>query len=127
MDKYDENREKLINLFDIAAIPEKFIKTIDEGKIDFIITSRHSNIVGKGAEICVIYPELYRRVFVLYDYGYCIKFEEITINKFTDKDSRNREIGRLYHEEHLSQIFIGRLFKISQPSVSIILNRIEAV
>ena len=57
MDKYDENREKLINLFDIAAIPEQFIKTIDEGKIDFIITSRHSNIVGKVAEICVIYPE----------------------------------------------------------------------
>lgn len=125
MDKYDENREKLIDLFDIAAIPEKFIKTIDEGKIDFIITSRHSNIVGKVAEICVIYPELYRRVFVLYDYGSCINFEEIAINKFNSMEARNEEIRRLYREAGLTQNFIARLFKIQQPTVSIIINKHE--
>lgn len=122
MDKYDENREKLINLFDIAAIPEKFIKSLDDGKIDFLYVSKHSNVACKIAEICVIYPELYRKVFVLYDYGYCIKFEEISINQYEGFDGRNAEIRRLYKEEGLTQTFIGHLFKISQPSVSIILK-----
>lgn len=123
MDKYDFNREKLINLFDIDVIPEKFIQTLDEGKIEILCVSRNSNMVSKIAELSVIYPDMHRKVFALYDYGYCIKFEEITINEFMDKDSRNREIGRLYHEAHLSQSFIGRLFKISQPTVSIILSK----
>lgn len=123
MDKYDFNREKLINLFDIDLIPEKFIQTLDEGKIEFICLSHSSNMVSKIAEISVIYPDMHRKVFALYDYGYCIKFEEISINEFMDKDSRNKEICRLYHKAHLSQNFIARLFKISQPTVSIILSK----
>lgn len=123
MNNYDINREKLINLFDVALIPEKFINELDEGKIEFVCISHNSNLVSKVAELSIIYPDMYRKVFVLYDYGHCIKFEEIVINEFIDKDSRDKEICRLYNEAGLSQVFIGYLFKISQPSVSLILKK----
>ena len=126
MSKYDVNKEKLINLFDVALIPENFIKLIDNGEIEFFTTTKHSNVVGKRAEICVIYPDMYRKIFVLYDYGYCIKFEEIALNEFNDVRTRNKEICRLYSEAGLSQTFIGHLFKISQPSVSLIISRFTA-
>lgn len=123
MDRYDENREKLINILDIAAISEKFINTLDEGRIDFLFICRHSNVTGKVAEICIIYPDLFRKVFVLYDYGYCIKFKEIDVNEFNGREGRNEEIKRLYREGRLSQNFIARLFKIQQPTVSAIINK----
>jgi len=118
MNNYDINREKLINLFDVSLIPEKFINELGEGIIEYVAVSRNSNMVSKVAELSIIYPDMYRKVFVLYDYGYCIKFKEIVINEFMDK-----EICRLYNEAGLSQVFIGYLFKISQPSVSLILKK----
>ena len=123
MNNHDINREKLINLFDVSLIPEKFISELDEGIIEYVAVSRNSNMVSKVAELSVIYPDMLRKIFVLFDYGYCIKFEEIAIKEFLDKDSRDKEICRLYTEMGLSQVFIGYLFKISQPSVSLILKR----
>ena len=123
MNNYEINREKLINLFDVSLIPETFINELGEGIIEYVAVSRNSNMVSKVAELSIIYPDMYRKFFVLYDYGYCIKFKEIVINEFMDKDSRDKEICRLYNEAGLSQIFIGHLFKISQPSVSLILKK----
>ena len=123
MNNHDYNREKLINLFDVSLIPEKFINEIDKGKIEFVCISHNNNIVSKVAELSIIYPDMYRKIFVVYDHGYCIKFDEIAINEFMDKDSRDKEICRLYNEAGLSQVFIGHLFKISQPSVSLILKK----
>jgi hypothetical protein len=123
MDKHEIYMEKLINLFDIAAIPESFIKKLEPGTIEFLCATRNYNIAGKVAEISVLYPDMHRKVFVLYDYGYCINFKEVLINKFTDMEGRNKEIDRLYHESGLSQVFIAHLFKLRQPTVSLILNR----
>ena len=63
-----------------------------------------------------------RKIIVVRDYGYKIDHEEIQINPFKTREERNAEILRLYKEEGISQIFLGNLFNISQPSVSVIVN-----
>ena len=62
-------------------------------------------------------------IYVLYDYGYCMKFKEIPLKEFDTCDGRNAEIKRLNKEEGLTQVFIGRFFKLSQPSISLILKK----
>lgn len=56
------------------------------------------------------------------DSGFSITGEVIDVNEFTSREQRNAEIYRLYHEYALSQVFLGKLFSISQPSVSLIVN-----
>lgn len=54
-DKYSYNLKNLFHSFDIQAIPEGLMKILDAGKIEFICISRRSNIIGKVAEICVVF------------------------------------------------------------------------
>ena len=123
--KHSENMAKLFNCFDIQTIPEDFIKILDTGLIEFLYISRRSNIMGKTAEICIVLPNVtvYRRIYVLYDYGYCVKFQEIPLTEFKTSEGRNNEIKRLYEKEGLTQKFIGHFFKLSQPSISLILKK----
>lgn len=124
-DKHSRNIAELFNTFDIQAIPEDFINILDSGKIEFLCISQKSNTIGKVAEICVVFPksEVYRKIYVLYDYGYCLKYKEIPINEFKTWEERNTEIKRLYKEAGLTQLFIGRFFKLSQPAISIIVRK----
>lgn len=114
----------LFNAFDIQAIPEDFIKILDEGLIEFVYISRRSNIIGRAAEICIIFPKVkkYWKIYVLYDYGYCMKYEEKPVREFMTSEGRNEEIVRLY-KEGLTQVFIGHFFKLSQPSISLIVKK----
>lgn len=68
--KHSQNMAVLFNAFDIQAIPEDFIKILDEGLIEFVYISRRSNIIGRAAEICIIFPKVkkYWKIYVLYDY-----------------------------------------------------------
>ena len=68
-------------------------------------------------------PDGKRKIAVVRDYGFEQNTEEIAINRFKTRVERNAEIYRLYHEQGLSQIFLANLFNISQPSVSLIVNR----
>ena len=63
-----------------------------------------------------------RKIIVVRDYGYKIDHEEIQIHPFKTRAERNAEILRLYKEKGISQIFLGDLFNISQPSISLIVN-----
>ena len=72
---------------------------------------------------CFPKSEVYRKIYVLYDYGYCLKYKEIPINEFKTWEERNTEIKRLYKEAGLTQLFIGRFFKLSQPAISIIVRK----
>ena len=56
------------------------------------------------------------------DYGLQVQKDQIKLNPYKTREERNKEILRLYHEEGLSQVFLGNLFNISQPSVSLIVN-----
>ena len=55
--KHSQNMAVLFNAFDIQAIPEDFIKILAEGLIEFVYISRRSNIIGKAAEICIIFSK----------------------------------------------------------------------
>ena len=52
-----------------------------------------------------------------------INIKEISIKKFTDKKERDIEIYNLYTIQWLSQTFLSEIFKLSQPSISLILKR----
>ena len=124
-DKHSQNMAELFNSFDVQAIPEDFIKILDSGEIEFIYTSRRSSVLGKVAEICVVFKnvDVYRKIYALYDYGYCVKYQEIPLKAYNTCEGRNAEIKRLYKEAGLTQVFIGRFFKLSQPSISLILKK----
>lgn len=120
MDKHSIYLEQLINIFDVAGIPEEIYKIIDDGgKIEYFRACK-SDFYCKVAEISIFTPDMQRRVFVLYDYGYCMKLAEIKINKVVSKADRDEEIVRLYKEYGLSQVFLAYIFKTSQPTVSMI-------
>ena len=81
-----------------------------------------SNLGMRKWEIKTRYPDGTCKIVVLYDSGFRITGEVVEINEFKTREERNAEIRRLYHEKGLSQVFLGILFHISQPSVSIIVN-----
>ena len=62
-------------------------------------------------------------VVVLCYYGYKVGGKTVEIKPFAERAGRNEEIYRLYHEEGLSQLFLANLFNMSQPSVSLIVNK----
>ena len=122
MGQHNSYMEELINTFDIELLPADLYQAVSEGKIEFFYRSQKKGAICKSAEISVITPDMRRRIFVLYDYGYCMKFVEITINKFMNIKGRNQEIRRLYREFGLSQIFLAHVFSVSQPTISFIVT-----
>mgnify|MGYP000096229048 FL=1 len=74
------------------------------------------------------YPEFHnkskiRKIVLLCDYGYKTGGEVIEIHPFVNRKERNEEICRLYYEKGVSQLFLANLFNMSQPSVSVIVNK----
>ena len=67
----------------------------------------------------------WRKVVVLADRGFCIEPREVKLKPFSGREERNREIWRLYNEEHLTQVFLANLFSITQPSVSLIVKQMK--
>ena len=69
-------------------------------------------------------------IVLLCDYGYKTGGEVIEIHPFVNRKERNEEIKerneeicRLYYEKGVSQLFLANLFNMSQPSVSVIVNK----
>ena len=92
-------------------------------------TAEYINYMPRGKngmrcwEIKAQKPDGDYTIVVLYDYGYKVDGKVIEINPFTERAGRNEEIYRLYHEKGLSQLFLANLFNMSQPSVSLIVNK----
>ena len=103
---------------DNAALKE----TIGDGKVEFCLHNPRSKSVIQTWEIKVRNTDNTRKIIVVRDYGYKIDHEEIQIHPFKTRAERNAEILRLYKEEGISQIFLGNLFNMSQPSISLIVN-----
>lgn len=123
MKQHDTYMDDLLNKFDAAYIPPELHKILANGQIEYLYFGNKRNGNCKMAEVSVLTTDLRRRIFVLYDYGYCLKFDEIKINKFTNNDERNKEVIRLYREFGLSQQFLAHVFKVSQPTISMIIKR----
>lgn len=63
------------------------------------------------------------KVVVFKDCGVGIKGEVVELTVFENCEERNELIYNLYHEKGLSQVFLAELFHMSQPSVSLIVNK----
>ncbi len=74
-------------------------------------------------EIKARYGDDTSKIVVMRDSGFNITGEVIEVNDFINREERNEEIYRLYHNEGLSQIFLAKVFNMSQPSISLIVNR----
>ena len=101
-----------------------FLKQIcGDAEAEFCLYSPRSKTGIQTWEIKVRNTDNTRKIIVVRDYGYKIDHEEIQIHPFKTREERNAEILRLYKEEGISQNFLGNLFNISQPSVSLIVSR----
>ena len=104
-----------------TELSPKYLKEIcGEAEAEFCLYNPRSKSGIQTWEIKVRNTDNTRKIIVVRDYGYKIDHEEIQINPF--KTREDAEILRLYKEEGISQIFLGNLFNISQPSVSVIVN-----
>ena len=93
-----------------------------DGTIEFCLYNPRSKSGIPTWELKIKNANGTRKIVVICDSGFEIRTEQIKIKPFKTRLERNAEIYRLYHEEGLSQIFLGNLFNISQPSVSLIVN-----
>lgn len=101
----------------------KFLKQIcGNAETEFCLYNPRSKSGIQTWEIKARNTDNTRKIIVVRDYGYKIDHEEIQINPFKTRAERNAEILRLYKEEGILQIFLGNLFNISQPSISLIVN-----
>ena len=102
----------------------KFLKQIcGDAEAEFCLYNPRNKSGIQTWEIKVRNTDNTRKIIVVRDYGYKIDHEEIQIHPFKTREERNVEILRLYKEEGISQNFLGNLFNISQPSVSLIVSR----
>ncbi len=100
-----------------------FLKQITgDAEAEFCLYNPRSKSGIQTWEIKVKNTDNTRKIIIVRDYGYKIDHEEIQINHFKNRAERNAEILRLYKEEGLSQMFLSKLFNISQPSISLIVN-----
>ena len=92
-------------------------------------TAEYVNYMPRGKngmrcwEIKAQKPDGEYTIVVLCDYGYKTGGEVIEIQPFVNRKERNEEICRLYYEKGVSQLFLANLFNMSQPSVSVIVNK----
>lgn len=73
-------------------------------------------------ELQILHSNNYRSFFVVTDNGLMLDKRQITIKPFNTMQQRNQEIKRLFFEERMTQVFIGKIFRLSQSTISGIVN-----
>ncbi len=101
-------------------------KAVGEDEIEYYNINQRDENGGRTLELKITDGEGRRKVVVLADRGFCIEAREVELKPFSGREERNREIWRLYNEEHLTQDFLANLFSITQPSVSLIVKQMKA-
>lgn len=100
-------------------------KAAGEDEIEYYNINQRDENGGRTLELKITDSEGRRKVVVLADRGFCIEAREVKLKPFCGREERNREIWRLYNEEHLTQVFLANLFSITQPSVSLIIKQMK--
>ena len=101
-------------------------KAAGKDEIEYYNINQRGETGGRTLELKLTDADGKRRVVVLADRGFCIEEKEIELRPFFGREERNKEIWRLYNEEHLTQVFLANLFSITQPSVSLIIKQMKA-
>ena len=104
--------------FDQSAIQE----VLGGGEILTSVISFTEKRGYKKIELQILYTDGIRRYFVLKDHGTFVEKREIKIKMPNDREARNKEICRLYYKHKLTQEFIGKIYGLSQSTVSNIVN-----
>lgn len=102
---------------------EKFKQIAGDSRAEYINYMPRGRNGLRCWEIKAQKPDGDYAIVVLRDYGYKVDGEVVEITPFTNRMERNEEIYRLYHEKDLSQVFLANLFNVSQPSISLIVNK----
>lgn len=81
----------------------------------------------QSIELIVVYPEeekIKRGYFkIVDDRGSLVhQLQVIFVKAFKNKIERNEQIRKLYKKEKLTQVFLARIFGLSQSTISIIVN-----
>lgn len=118
---------------------EPYVPFLDELRNNPTLQS-FRNIIGQYAQyveswVCSQTPEGYKklevqillsnnsRAFMEYkDTGVTVSGRAVTVNQFSSINERNTEIKRLYVQEHMTQLFIAKIFGLRQPTISRIIN-----
>ena len=93
----------------------------EDGEVENECISRDYNGLCKY-EVQIVFPNGARTFFTIIDTGYIIEKREIIIRRIGSIEERNNEIQRLYKKESLTQTFIGKIFGLSQSTVSAIVR-----
>ena len=107
---------------DLPLSNDALKEIVGDGKLEFCLNNTRSKSGMLTWELKVLNSDGTRKIVIVRDYGFEVKREVVKIKPFKTREERNKEILRLYHEEGLSQVFLGNLFNISQPSISLIVN-----
>ncbi len=94
-----------------------------DGIIEYCLYNQRSKSGMPTWELKIKSSDGTRKIMIIRDSGFEISTVQIKINQFNTRAERNAEIYRLYHEQGLSQMFLANLFNMSQPSVSLIINK----
>lgn len=94
-----------------------------DGSIEFCLYNQRNKSGMPTWELKIKSSDGTRKIMIIRDSGFEISTVQIKINQFNTRAERNTEIYRLYHEQGLSQMFLANLFNMSQPSVSLIINK----
>ena len=86
-------------------------KAAGEDEIEYYNINQRDENGGRTLELKITDSEGRRKV--------------VKLKPFCGREERNREIWRLYNEEHLTQVFLANLFSITQPSVSLIIKQMK--
>lgn len=122
MDNLTYNKKILNDILNFDYLPEKINTILRSGKlIYYYVFSRTVNTIPK-TELCILDTSGFKKIYTIGDCGNAIQIKEISVNAFQTKAERNSEIYHLYHKEGLSQLFLAKLFNISQPTISLIVN-----
>ncbi|MBN1062372.1 hypothetical protein DVV95_11160 [Clostridium botulinum] len=93
----------------------------EEGCIENLYISQ--TIEGfRKLELQILHSNNSRSFYVITDNRLTIDKRQITIIPFNNMQQRNQEIKRLYLEEKMTQVFIAKIFRLAQSTISGIVN-----
>lgn len=101
---------------------EKLQELAEGGRIEYLNYNPRSKSGMREWEIKICRGDGMRKILVMYDSGFSVTVKQVEITPYDNLLERNREICRLYRDEKISQSFLSKLFNISQPAVSQIVN-----
>ena len=103
---------------------EKLFKRIAGNcKAEFYTYLPHDRTGMRRWEIKALYSDGIAKIVVLTDSGTRVSGEVIEVPAFASREERNGVIRTLYKQKGVSQTFLAKLFMVTQPTISIIVNK----